>query len=680
VRLSLCIHDHQPVGNFPEVFRSAYDRCYLPMLEEIERHPGVRLGLHLSGPLIEWLEGAEPGYLERVGALCRAGRMELLTSGRYEPVLTVFPRTSVVAQIRDFSARIGGISGRRPGGLWLTERVWEPGLASTLSAAGVDYAVVDDTHLARAGIPADLLDSPWVTGDSGRRVRLLAGSGRMRYLVPFHPVEEVMDWLLARDAAGTELVFYGDDGEKFGVWPGTWELCYRDGWLRRFLAALESEDRIETVLPAEAAAMPARGPVYVPAASYPEMSGWTLAADAAAAWRKAREAVAATLSPGEADVLVTGGFWRNFLSLYPESGELHGRVLSAAGTVTRSGSVEALHHLWRSQCNCAYWHGVFGGIYLPHLREALWIELQKAEHIALEVLDGFPRVVSADLDSDGRDELLVVSRSASVLAHPGRGGTVSELSLIAGGGRPVPLGHVLTRQRESYHDDIPDARSGADGVRSIHDSSPATEDGLAGRLVVDRWRRMSFTDLVLPPETAPEDFARCSAGIRSLQDAVHSNVLTMRTASAVEVSCRLDLPGAAVSKRLTIGTERAWIEAGSSYSVPPGHRAGMEVCLNLMTGSSPDRFLRIGDGEPVLTGASGAARASVVEVTDLWRGVRVLIEAGRTMDVWFAPIESVNMSESGFERVHQGCAILFSDVADADGRLAVSLRMELGSP
>ena len=55
ISLALAIHNHQPVGNFGWVFAEVYDRAYRPMLEALERHPGVRLSLHYTGPLLEWL-------------------------------------------------------------------------------------------------------------------------------------------------------------------------------------------------------------------------------------------------------------------------------------------------------------------------------------------------------------------------------------------------------------------------------------------------------------------------------------------------------------------------------------------------------------------------------------------------------------------------------------------------
>jgi hypothetical protein len=65
-RLALAIHNHQPVGNFGWVFAEVYDRAYLPMLEALERHPGVRLSLHYTGPLLDGFFIPGANELDRV--------------------------------------------------------------------------------------------------------------------------------------------------------------------------------------------------------------------------------------------------------------------------------------------------------------------------------------------------------------------------------------------------------------------------------------------------------------------------------------------------------------------------------------------------------------------------------------------------------------------------------------
>ena len=63
-----------------------YDRAYLPMLEALERHPSVRLSLHYTGPLIEWLRTERPEFIDRLRALVTREQVELLGGGFFEPL------------------------------------------------------------------------------------------------------------------------------------------------------------------------------------------------------------------------------------------------------------------------------------------------------------------------------------------------------------------------------------------------------------------------------------------------------------------------------------------------------------------------------------------------------------------------------------------------------------------
>jgi len=87
IYLALGFHDHQPVGNFPHVFEDHYRRAYLPFLDVMEAHPAVPFSLHLTGPLLLWLAGRRPEYVDRLRRLCAAGRVEMKGGGFYEPIL-----------------------------------------------------------------------------------------------------------------------------------------------------------------------------------------------------------------------------------------------------------------------------------------------------------------------------------------------------------------------------------------------------------------------------------------------------------------------------------------------------------------------------------------------------------------------------------------------------------------
>ena len=73
IRLILLLHNHQPIGNFEDVFEQAYRDSYLPFLDVFERYQDLSITLHTSGPLMEWLDANHPEYLDRVMTLVADG-------------------------------------------------------------------------------------------------------------------------------------------------------------------------------------------------------------------------------------------------------------------------------------------------------------------------------------------------------------------------------------------------------------------------------------------------------------------------------------------------------------------------------------------------------------------------------------------------------------------------------
>ncbi len=132
ISLALTIHNHQPVGNFGWVFAEVYEQAYLPMLEALERHPAVRLSLHYSGPLLDWLRAERPAFIARLATLVARDQVEILGGGYYEPVLASLPERDRIGQLRRMGDELESLFGRRPGGAWLAERVWEPDLPTSL--------------------------------------------------------------------------------------------------------------------------------------------------------------------------------------------------------------------------------------------------------------------------------------------------------------------------------------------------------------------------------------------------------------------------------------------------------------------------------------------------------------------------------------------------------------------
>ncbi|HSE68607.1 MAG TPA: alpha-amylase/4-alpha-glucanotransferase domain-containing protein [Gemmatimonadales bacterium] len=473
IRFIFGLHLHQPVGNFGSVFSQHLDEVYLPFLQKVDEREFFPLVLHISGPLLEWLEANGKAYLDLVSRLVDAGRLELLCAGMYEPVLASLHRQDRIEQIgwmRDKLRKRFGIDAR---GLWLTERVWEPELAADLADAGVQYALVDDRHFLVTGFERKQLHAPWMTDSDGRRIALFPIDERLRYLIPFRPPAETAGYLRELASEGHRIAVLADDGEKFGGWPGTREWVYERGWLDEFvttISALVDNGEVELSTFAEALpAVPTSGLAYLPTASYREMEGWALPAIAAQRLTNLEAELGEERQSGPEGALLRGSHWLNFLVKYVEANRMH-KKMQALSLLCRDRGDPSVARvaIGRAQCNDAYWHGVFGGLYLPHLRDAIWRELAIAEK-ALRDRESLDAEV-LDIDADGHPEIWVHSASFSAIVSPYRGGVIEEFTLF---GSEVNYANTLTRRREAYHLIAPKSDGHAEGdnagTPSIHD-------------------------------------------------------------------------------------------------------------------------------------------------------------------------------------------------------------------
>jgi len=324
------VHNHQPVGNFGKVFEDLFSQSYDPFLQVLSRHPGVKMALHTTGPLWEWLEENRPEYLSRVREMARKGQIELFTGGMYEPILSVLPDRDKLGQIRMLTDYLKNKLKADPKGLWLAERVWEPHLTKPLSEAGVDYVVVDDAHFKSAGLREDQTFGYYTMEEQGATVGVFPISEKMRYLVPFRDPQESIEYL--RSAAteeGDRCVVLMDDGEKFGGWPETYHWVYEEGWLEKFFSALEQNASwlTSSTFAEFKAKRPSLGRISLPTGSYSEMGEWALPPDAAEEYENIRHEVRDKGEMPRYERYLKGGFWRNFLAKYDESNHMHKKML-----------------------------------------------------------------------------------------------------------------------------------------------------------------------------------------------------------------------------------------------------------------------------------------------------------------------------------------------------------------
>lgn len=661
MQLILGIHCHQPLGNFDDVVDEACDRAYLPFLEVMARHPALPFNIHYSGSLLEWLEGHRPDVLELLAE--QGDRLEWMSGGFYEPVLPVIPAADRVAQIKLLSDHLERRFGQRPRGIWLTERVWDPSLPASLAEAGVEYVPVDDFHFLAAGYPAGALTGRFVTDHLGATVSLFPISQRLRYTIPFEEPEVTIEELRALHRRDPDaLAVMVDDGEKFGVWPGTHEWVYGDeGWLERFLTAVEAEGEwleVTTFQRYLETGPPPRGRVAVPPASYFEMTEWALPAPSG---RRFTELVARLQEEGlweEAKPFVRGGYWPHFQVEYPESNVMYRKMLRLSRALSRSRKApeEARRDLLRGQQNCPYWHGIFGGLYLPHLRREVHGRLITGRR----ALDGarhrgrrWTELEVVDWDADGEEEVAVELAEQSWVLDPTEGG-----ALLYFDDKPSAwaVADVLARRFEAYHPSLQAGTAGSvlEGDHATIHDRPATGDKPPiEEFVYDPHPRRWLIDHLLPEEVGPESF----------RDVRYREVLPLPRlrfswrAEGGRGRARITLEGAP-GKGMRI--EKEVLARGRSLQVTyhleglPEGRFGPELPVAVWEGAGHLAAGR-GEGQPIDGPLAVSGRRFVFRHEGL--GTRLVLRLDPSGEVFCFPLRTISKSEADYDDIMQGVVL-----------------------
>ncbi len=637
LRFCFAIHLHQPVGNFDSVFEDHLRDVYRPLLRRMMDGEAWPITMHVSGPLLDWLELNAADFVDELGTHVAAGRLELLAAGHDEPILAVVSRDDRVEQVSRHREHLRRRFGVDATGLWLTERVWEPSLPEDLATAGIRFALVDDRHFRVTGFPPERLHAHFGTESGGHRMALFPISEQLRYLIPFRPPEEIAAHLRSMRAAGHALAILGDDGEKFGGWPGTREWVYEKGWLDAFLGTMrELRDNGEVTFSRFDDALvhtPSGGLAYLPSASYREMEGWSLPPDPARALLRLERAWDGERIEGVEGGLLRGGHWRNFLAKYAESNRLHKAVAAVSALARRRGDPPAVRQwIGRAQCNDAYWHGVFGGLYLPFLRAPLWKHLVRAES-ALRSGDPL-ELEQLDFDADGHDELWVHSSEASVIVAPARGGAVEMLLDFQAGDN---VADVLSRYREAYHSPLEAGDVAHDrvdgGAPSIHE----LEGQLTELPPVDEETRAILVDRIVAAGATADDFVAGTVPVIrtwATQRMTHQSVVGDGHV-AIEMGCS-DL-----RKRLHVGANGEISCRWEWETTPDAKAAGAWFTTELSVAT------------PVDVTAPGA-------------------------EEWRYAIETVAKSEKGFDRLTQGTALVYRWPASV-GRAELTIRRSRGA-
>ena len=658
--LLLGLHCHQPVDNFSEVVDDAIEKSYRAFFQVASLYPEFKFSLHYSGWLLEYIKKNDKETFALMQKLAKNGSIEFFSGGYYEPILASIPSKDRIEQIKMLNSFIKKNFNQKPKGLWLTERVWDSTIIKDLAKCDIEYVLVDDYHFLSAGFKRDSLNGYYITEDDGTPIKIFPINQNLRYILPFKAVDDVTEYLanLKTSRGGAGIVF--DDGEKFGIWPKTYEWVYEKKWLNSFIEKTLEHDEIEPKLYSEyIKEQKPLGIAYLPTTSYYEMGEWSLRADDALCMEKMKKDLK-TFANEDINRFVKGSIWKNFFVKYPESNHIHKRVLELSKNQLKSKSYKT--SLFKAQTNDTLWHGVFGGLYLPNLRDNAYkfiIECEneryKKDKLYLEIEDN---------NFDGYEEVKAVNKNFIALFDSKTAGQLVELDLRD---KKFNFLNTLSRYKEAYHDKIvkppikQKSDTDSDEIDTIHSLNIENLDKYREMLKFDWYRKSSFIDHITDFSVNIDNFDNNT--FREYSDFANqpfkiedfsNNSVTFKREGGIYTDRKIET---SLTKSYTFDENSIVFDIDLEVATQVDFNYLMEMNLHFANLKDVKLNSKSIENKSIITDKK-------ISITDSYTQKEIVFELEKEIEIFITRLDTLSQSEKGFDSTNQGITLAFKTPFD----------------
>ena len=645
-KLLFGIHMHQPIDNFEWVITKGVDLCYGPFFATMRNYPEFKFSLHCSGWLLEQIKKNHPKVFKDIAYLAKKGSIEFLSAGYYEPILSAIPSCDRVAQIELLNEFIKKEFNQTPKGLWLTERVWESGIIPDLKSANIEYTLMDDYHFESAGFDEKLLDGYFMSEEGGEEIALFPINKKLRYAIPFLNVETAIQSIKSFNREDDSAAIIFDDAEKFGMWPGTFTWVYEKKWLERFVCEVLKDEEIQTLHFYDYYKNnTSRGIAYLPNVSYYEMGEWSLRAEETLKLQELKDHTEAKH--------LRGGIWKNFLVKYTESNRIHKRTLELSKAQKSVNKKSFNQALYKSQANDSLWHGVFGGLYLPNLRDNVYTYIIEAENIRY----GKKTLIESNTNElDGHNKYKCVTQETILRFDAGEGAQLVEFDVRS---KKFNYQNSLMRRHEAYHELIlhPKPKTHAEhtepkeGIDTIHHANIEVSQELQNALIYDWHPKNSFVDHITNAAFNAQNFKY--ANFREFGDFANQPFESKSSAHSVSFT-----------RHGGIYNEQKYATTLHKTFTP--HKSGVAFEISLKSEAQEEFFYVLEqnfhfseyekvtlNGTP-LQEIQTLTNLKTLEIGDDELGVKIVLHISQSFDLHAFKLSTLSQSEEGFDLSTQG--------------------------
>jgi 4-alpha-glucanotransferase len=285
----------------------------------------------------------------------------------------------------------------------------------------------------------------------------------------------------------------------------------------------------------------------------------------------------------------------------------------------------------------------------------------------------------SDFDVDGQDEVLVETALHNAYFKPDKGAAMFEYDF-----KPVAKNilDTLSRREEGYHHKLRIAKlaNGSDAsdqgsTASIHDLILTKEPGLEKYLNYDWYEHKSLIDHFFDQSATPElfiqvkynelgDFVNQPYQLITNKKTKEKVILTFSRNGHIRNNGQIH----PVSIKKTVSIHINSTDIDIDYELTnngEGNIAvdfGVEFNFGLQAGHADDRYYydRQGKLENYFLDSLGEIHdQDFLGLRDEYMKIDITLHSNKKATIWRMPVETVSLSEAGFERVYQSSLVLF---------------------
>jgi len=380
-----------------------------------------------------------------------------------------------------------------------------------------------------------------------------------------------------------------------------------------------------------------------------------------------------------------------------ESEKLRGKGSRLKLSTLNSQLSTLYHELWKGQCNDAYWHGIFGGLYLPHLRSSLYRHLLAAESMAEEILGSNSQRVKGsrlrrvaeetkgqkvtefieegDFDCDGFKDICISTGGLTAFLSEDSGALI-ELSVKK---KQINVLDTLTRRPEAYHSKISEAAHHNPGeTKTIHERICVKEAGLLDYLVYDNYRRASLLDHFLDYNIKLDDLIKSDYHDKGdfIGSPYDMERIIGKNASGVKLAREGLVSGTDMRLEKSVLFRKS--EMRVDYLLEGKYNGIFAPEFNLSFLGSPYALVNLGSKSFFIRDKGRHSALHEFYVEDKFLNLTMAFTFDESMELWHYPVETISLSEHGVERLYQGTAFLFMKRLDFNGDKRLGFTIKFG--